>query len=326
MRMYGVAILMLAFAAPGEALQDQTVAAPREDLVLGTPAVGAPLSHENLSVFILEDTAARSPGEWITLEEGLKSGKVRVSETPQAQVAELLIENRSTQTCFVQAGDVVKGGQQDRAIATDLVVPPRSGKLPVPSFCVESGRWSGGGASPFGTTTGLAAGAALRAAIQKDKDQQKVWKAVEEAKRKLVEANSLRASSSTSLNEQVLDRKVQERLAGFMKALGKACDGKEKAVGLVTAVNGRLSGADLYADPGLFRKLYPRLLASAALEAISVPSREPKALTAADVLKFLAAADRAKPAGAASVREGARTLQFRTMHGGMELHRQSLAK
>jgi hypothetical protein len=170
MRMTGIALLVLAFAAP------------RENLVLGTPAVDAPLSHENLSVFILEDTAARSPGEWITLEEGL---------------------------------------------------------------------------------------------------------------------------------------------AGFMKALGKACDGKEKAVGLVTAVNRRLSGADLYVDPGLFRKLDPRLLASAALEAISVPSREPKALTAASVLKCPAAADRAKPAGTASLREGARTLQFRTMHGGMEPHRQS---
>jgi hypothetical protein len=58
MRMTGIALLVLAFAAP------------RENLVLGTPAVGAPLSHENPSDFILEDTAARSPGEWITLEGG----------------------------------------------------------------------------------------------------------------------------------------------------------------------------------------------------------------------------------------------------------------
>ena len=30
-------------------------------------------------------------------------------------------------------------------IGVDLIVPPRSGKLPISAFCVEHGRWSGRG-------------------------------------------------------------------------------------------------------------------------------------------------------------------------------------
>jgi len=42
---------------------------------------------------------------------------------------------------YVQAGDVVNGGRQDRTLGVDFVLPAKSGRLPVPSFCVASGRW-----------------------------------------------------------------------------------------------------------------------------------------------------------------------------------------
>ena len=333
MRFSTIAFLFMIASIQGSpeagAFQDQTVAAPREEVLLGTPVIVAPLTCENLALYILEDPAAKSVGDFITLEEGLKTGKVRVSEQPQAQVNELLIENVSTRPCFVQAGDVVKGGQQDRAIASDLVVPPRSGRIPVRSFCVEHGRWSGGGGAGFGTSTGLVMGARLRAAIQKDRDQEKVWKAVEEAKKSLVATNSLRASQSTSLNEQMEDKRVRDRLAAFWKVLGKACDKRDHAVGLVTAINGKLSTADVYGDPVLFRKLFPRLLASAALEAISAPAANAQAPSTLDVSKLLAMADKGKPveeAGSAVIRESNRTLQFRCLYDKVELHRQSLVK
>ena len=42
---------------------------------------------------------------------------------------------------YVQAGDVVKGGRRDRTLGVDFVLPAKSGRVSVPSFCVESGRW-----------------------------------------------------------------------------------------------------------------------------------------------------------------------------------------
>ena len=58
------------------------------------------------------------------------------------QVNELAIENVSPdRAVFVQAGDIVKGGRQDRVFSQDLVLKPRSGRVPIDAFCVESGRW-----------------------------------------------------------------------------------------------------------------------------------------------------------------------------------------
>jgi hypothetical protein len=77
----------------------------------------------------------------LTLDEALKEKKVRVHET--GEVNELAVENLSKQwDIFIQSGDIVKGGQQDRLLACDLVVSAGSGKMPIPSFCVESDRWN----------------------------------------------------------------------------------------------------------------------------------------------------------------------------------------
>ncbi|HXE86768.1 MAG TPA: DUF6569 family protein, partial [Hyphomicrobiaceae bacterium] len=74
-------------------------------------------------------------------------GSVQVAET--GQVNELKIENTGAEEVFIQAGDMVKGGRQDRVLTVSLLLPPRSGMIPIASFCVEPGRWSArGGEDP----------------------------------------------------------------------------------------------------------------------------------------------------------------------------------
>ena len=46
---------------------------------------------------------------------------------------------------FIQAGDIVKGGKQDRVLTVSLLLPAKSGRVPIASFCVEQGRWSARG-------------------------------------------------------------------------------------------------------------------------------------------------------------------------------------
>jgi hypothetical protein len=81
----------------------------------------------------------------LTLQEALDQHKAVVHET--GNVNELSIENLSREAdVFVQSGDIVKGGQQDRIMAIDLIVPPaRAGQKPVATpiaaYCVEAGRW-----------------------------------------------------------------------------------------------------------------------------------------------------------------------------------------
>jgi hypothetical protein len=299
---------------------------PSGGLVLSGPFV-----HENLALYLVEDPQAKSLGEFITLEEGLKSGDVRVSEKGQAEVAELLIENASDRPCFIQAGDVVKGGQQDRSIAADVVIPARSGKAPLPSFCVEQSRWHGGKA--FLASPAAVASPELKMAIQKEKDQGKVWDKVTIYKRSISENNQLGASRTSSLNEEIEDQKVLDRRKAYRKALGGLCEGKPQAVGIISAINGRFSTADLYGDPGLLRKLFPRLLDSAALEAIAAPKKDVPWPTAADAAAFLAASEKGTASDEKShqglrVRtvENESTVLFESRYADTTLHRQSLKK
>src|SRR6202035_2503071 len=90
---------------------------------------------------------------------------------------------------YIQAGDIVKGGQQDRIITYDLIVPPKSGKIPIASFCCEAGRWQKRGDEAVGNFASSANNAnskGLKVAAQSSmSSQQQVWKKVAEAQKKL---------------------------------------------------------------------------------------------------------------------------------------------
>jgi hypothetical protein len=66
-------------------------------------------------------------------------------------------------------------------------------------------------------------------------------------------------------------------------------------VGFAYAVNGRISSVDTYAAGALFRKLWPKLLESAATEAFGElkPGAAPKAPAAEDVGRFMAEVEKA---------------------------------
>jgi hypothetical protein len=118
--------------------------------------LSGPYRHENLTVFLIHSKDRFRPGRLLTLEEALRQKKAIVHET--GQVNELQVENVSADTeVFVQSGDIVKGGRQDRLISFDLLLPPRSGRVPVASCCVEQGRWQQRGketVARFATSTG----------------------------------------------------------------------------------------------------------------------------------------------------------------------------
>ncbi len=297
----------------------------------GEMKLSGPFVHENLAVFLVEDPSVKSMGEFITLKEGLDSGVVKVSEKKEAQVSELLIENSSDKPCFVQAGDLVKGGQQDRTIGADFVIPPKTAPSPIPSFCVERGRWHGGG--QFADYRGNVSGNALKLSVQLSKSQAEVWESVAKQKMDLYSNNALPQGKSTSLNEELEHGKIQERREAFRKALGKLIEGRPHAVGMVAAVNGKLSTADVYGDPGLFRKLYAGLLDTAALEAVAVKASDAKAPTTDDVSAFLRKSEEGRtkeeslrPGLRAEVVDNDKTARFRCIWNDRELHRQAVGK
>src|SRR5215510_516281 len=137
-------------------------AAPSSDPV----RISGPVTHENLTVFFIHGTSA--PGKApLTLEEALAKRTVEVRET--GNVNQLEIENSGSEPVFMQAGEIVKGGQQDRTLMVSLLLPPKSGRIPIDSFCVEQGRWSARGkedVKTFASSSGHVPSREMKMAMQ----------------------------------------------------------------------------------------------------------------------------------------------------------------
>jgi hypothetical protein len=160
-------------------------------------AVSGPYTHKNLTIYLLHGSGQSQGRAPLTLQEAMKRKLVVVRET--GDVNRLTIQNRSNQDVFVQAGDIVKGGQQDRVLALDLIVPPKSGRIPIDAFCVEQGRWSRRGdeaVAAFSASENALASKELKIAAKARRSQGEVWANVGKAQEKLA-TNLFVAPSAT---------------------------------------------------------------------------------------------------------------------------------
>ena len=262
--------------------------------------ISGPYTHKNLTVFLLhgkrvEAAAARADGKtFLTLSEAITQKKVVVYETKTVNT--LMIENLSGEEVFVQSGDIVKGGQQDRMLGTDLILPARSGKVSIAAFCVEQGRWSRRGAETvtrFESANDRAATKELKLAAGRSKSQGEVWSEVSKAQAKLsanVGAPVTSAQSASSLQLTLENQKVRATTDEYVRALAGIVAKHPDAVGYAFAINGQINSADVYSSPALFRKLWPGLLKASAVEAVA-ESRAGKPGTASvragDVRSFI---------------------------------------
>ena len=283
------------------------------------PRISGPVVHENLAVYFIHGKSAAGKVP-LTLEEAMAKGVVKVRET--SNVNQLEIENLGNDEVFVQSGDIVKGGKQDRTLMVSLVLPPKSGAVPIASFCVEQGRWTARGredAGNFSTASAavpsremkLAMKAPIPAAAPAPRDpsrrgnivsldetsarQQQVWNNVQKTQSRLTSslgASVRSAQSASSLQLALENEKLVDAQKGYIKALKAAGEKDDDIVGFVFAVNGELNSADVYPSNGLFRKMWIKLITASAIEAIGhkdQPAVAPPSVEA--VTAFLAVAD-----------------------------------
>ena len=248
--------------------------------------LSGPYTHKNLSIFLVHGKDLLPGKNFLTLQEALAQKKVRVYETKE--VNELAIQNLSTQDVYVQSGDIVRGGDQDRMISVDFIVPPKSGRMPIAAFCVESGRWTRRGgevAGEFSSSNNSVATRDLKLAAKSAKSQEAVWANVSLAQDKLSKnvgtvVNS--TASATSFELSVENAKVKETTAAYIDALNGIVQNKADVIGYVFAINGHVNSADVYASHTLFAKLWPKLLKASAVEAIAELNQPAKAEPIAD--------------------------------------------
>jgi hypothetical protein len=254
--------------------------------------LSGPYTHENLTVFLVhgKDQTTKT---FLTLQEALAQKKVRVYETKN--VNELAIRNLSNQDVYVQAGDMVRGGEQDRMISVDFIVPPRSGRMPIAAYCVESGRWNRRGneaPATFSSSENSVSTKELKLAAKSAQSQQAVWQNVSLAQEKLgrnVGAGVRDGASESSLELSVETLRVKESTANYIEALSGILSKHNDVIGYVFAINGKVNSADIYASSALFSKLWPKLIKATAVEAVAELQQglEAKPVTDEIIIGFL---------------------------------------
>ena len=235
--------------------------------------ISGPNSYENLSIFLIHGPG-HSGRKLITLQEALAEHKVIVYETQS--VNELAIANISSdEDVFIGAGDIVKGGQQDRTMKDDYILPTNSGKVSISAFCVEHGRWTRRGQEPvavFNGSNDMVATKELKMAVRAAGSQAQVWSQVAQAQNKLSLATNApvqSAASPTSFQMTLEAPAVQRSTESYINALSQVADGQSDVVGYAFAINGRMNSAEVYASHDLFARLWPKLLKATAVEAVS---------------------------------------------------------
>jgi hypothetical protein len=268
----------------------------------GEYRISGPYTQGNLTVFLIHGKDAIPDKKYLTLGEALEQKKAIVHETKN--VNEVRVENLANDAdLYLEAGDIIKGGQQDRVLSMDMIIKPKSGKVAIPCFCVEASRWSQRGtenAAAFSSSPGKAYAKEVQLAAQYSRNQSLVWKQVAEAQMRLGRSvgKSVQAEASpSSLQLSQEDKKLLEMVERYVKDLGKAPQKEKDAIGYAAAINGKVENFDVYGSAALFAKLWPRLLRASAIEAVATLPKDKKKFdpaTAAAVAKLLEDAEKGK--------------------------------
>jgi hypothetical protein len=276
---------------------------PLFDDAISTKAfnVAGTATHKNLTIYVLAGEGIANARTYVTLQDALKNKMVNVKET--SEVNELQIDNLSSNYIYINSGDIVKGGKQDRTIQYDVIISPNERNVPLASFCVERGRWTKRGdenVQYFMASENSLSSKELKLATKQKKSQTEVWdkvhkyqdKANEELKKGNADSASVevRSNASASSLELTLDnehisrskQEYQDRLLSLLK-------NTPNAMGFAYSINGKLYGADLFNNQKLFADMADKLLASAIAEAISEADKSKESPTVEKIQSLLEA-------------------------------------
>lgn len=198
----------------------------------------------------------------------------------------LQVGNSSGRPLLLLAGEIILGGRQDRVVAQGAIVAPRESAM-VAVYCVEHGRWSG--VDRFSAAGGMAE-AGVRAEAVFESSQQGVWDRVARKSRKLGAAPATGTYRNLAVGEE--GRRAAEPFRAHLRAALEKLRRRDRLVGLVAAINGRIVSVDVFADPKLFARYRDALLDSYFISAADVPETADaaKAPTAEAVGNFISAA------------------------------------
>ncbi len=247
--------------------------------------LGRPVVVDNVTVWpVFNSKPQEAIGDFITLSQAQEKSQSVVRETGSAriqnantveeqgggEVNRLVIENKGDKAIFVLAGTLVKGGQQDRQIAQDFIIPPGQ-TVPVDAYCVEHGRWV---ANRDGKETkgefqaqSILANQEVRTSGQYLKSQQDVWANVELSNSTAGNAPSTGTLMATVDDGNVDAKKRREKIrVAVTEKFAQLNKDNAAPVGLAYAVDGKIREIRTFAHTKIFNLYGETLFNTVALE------------------------------------------------------------
>lgn len=214
-----------------------------------------------------------------TLAEGMNTHGFRIMEKKQFGASEewrhvLTVQNKSQDTVLLMSGDVVQGGNQDRAIAHHQVIMPHT-VTNIEVYCVEKGRSSYYDQSaPEAEKQAAAfkgfynvASPQVRHAIQNTGGQGEVWNAVA----RVTEQNQVSSTTGSYLALDQPGEQTSRREACLNFFKGKFQDA-DNIVGVVAVSGDKILGVDIFGHPRIFRQHFAALMHGYAAEGLDKTS------------------------------------------------------
>jgi hypothetical protein len=228
--------------------------------------------HHNLVAFPLEACDLPDPGH-IMLVDALGSGFLTVEEIGKGgSVPELAVYNDSDHYVLMLDGEELAGAKQNRVLNTTILLEKRSHTM-IPVSCTEQGRWAYN--SPSFSHSGNIMSSKLRnrkarsvsqslnAGVSFQSDQGDVWEGIAE-----LHADAKTHSSTGAMKDAFEARR--EGLAGFVEVLAP----EPGQIGLLTFIDGKPAGCDLFATHSSFARISEQLVRSYAMDAITSRSSQ----------------------------------------------------
>jgi hypothetical protein len=211
--------------------------------------------------------AVGSMGYYLSLHQAMLTDKIAISESGTGGSVNTLIgRNLSTDTLFVMSGEIVQGGKQDRVVARDMLIPPGEGRVKIPVFCVEKGRWKLKGENndeKFSEYYGMA-NEHLRDIIDHKKGQQAVWDEVAKSNKRDGVSSSSDAYTAHADNRTF--RNAEQEYLNFFQRL---FENDKSVIGVMSVTASRVEGVDLFINNQLFLQEYQKLVYSYIDEAVT---------------------------------------------------------
>ncbi len=241
--------------------------------------------HNNLAIIPLCMEKNGSPS-YITLKEALEKGTFTVKEVSEGgAVPELKVINKGDDAVLLLDGEELSGAKQNRVLNTTVLVAAKT-EIIIPVSCTEHGRWSYT-SSEFRDSDVIMAYNIKRKKVRSvmrniresgsyASDQSEVWDDI------LAMSGNAGVHSNTGAMKDVFESK-QNELDDYLKAINTVPNQK----GMMVMINGILLGFDIVSSASAYKVLHPKLLKSAAMEALLDRKKKAAAPNVSEVKRFL---------------------------------------